>query len=100
VQDLNNRFLDGRREVLQAYCDRTGADAIQGADAATGKLTALRDAVFGQTASGYQRQRLGPILDTHLAAPFEEGCAHIALGAVHAVVDVATVGSRSPLYRP
>jgi len=67
VQDLNNRFLDGRREILQAYYDRTGADAIQGADATTGKLTALRDAVFGQTANGYQRQRLGPILDTHLA---------------------------------
>jgi hypothetical protein len=67
VQDLNNRFLDGRPEILRAYYDRTGADAIQGADAATGKLTALRDAVFGQTANPYQRQRLAPILDTHLA---------------------------------
>jgi len=68
VQDLTNRFLDGRRAILQSYSDQTGADAIAGADVATGKLTSLKDEVFGQTANGYQRQRLGPILDVHLAA--------------------------------
>ena len=78
-QDINNKFLDGRRELLQAYYDRTGADAIQGADAATGKLTALRDAVFGQTANGYQRQRPGPILDTHLAASRDGIARHVVV---------------------
>jgi hypothetical protein len=72
VQDHNDRFLTGRRGILQtgpdAYYNRTGADAIAGADAATGKLTALRDELLGQTANGYQRQKLAPILDAHLAA--------------------------------
>jgi len=72
VQDLNNRFITGRREILQtgpdAYYNQTGADAITGADAATGRLMALRDEIFGQAANGYQRRKLAPILDTHLAA--------------------------------
>jgi len=72
VQDLNDRFINGKREILQtgpdAYCNRTGADAIQSADAATAKLTTLRDEFLGQTANGYRRERLAPILDAHLAA--------------------------------
>jgi hypothetical protein len=55
VQDFTNRFLDGRRAILQtgpdAYYNQTGADAITGADAATGQLTTLRDEVLGQTAT-------------------------------------------------
>jgi len=68
VQDLTNRFLDGRRAILQSYSSQTGADAIAGADAASANLTSLKDEVFGQTANGNQRQRLAPILDAHLAA--------------------------------
>jgi len=72
VQDLNNRFLDISRAILKtgpdAYYTQTGADAITGADTATKKLTALRDETLGQTVNSYQREKLGPILDAHLAA--------------------------------
>ena len=72
VQDFTNQFLDGRRAILQtgpdAYYKLSGADAIRGGDAAKAKLTALRDELLGQTANPYQRERLGPILDRHLAA--------------------------------
>src|SRR5690349_6593936 len=51
VQDLNNKFLDRRRGILQDYYGQSGADAIKGADAATGRLAALRDDIFGQTAN-------------------------------------------------
>src|SRR6478752_6228177 len=41
VQDFTNRFITGKREILQtgsdAYYNQTGADAIPGADAATRK---------------------------------------------------------------
>ena len=41
VQDLNNRFITGKREILQtgpdAYYNQSGADAIAGTDVATGK---------------------------------------------------------------
>ena len=82
MQDFTNRFLDGRREILQtgpdAYYNRTGAEAITGADAATGKLTALRDEILGQTANGYQREKLAPILDAHLAASSFDMMRHAA----------------------
>ena len=56
MQELTNRFLDGRRAILQNYSSPAGADAITGADAAIGRLTAPRDEVFGQSANGYHRQ--------------------------------------------
>jgi hypothetical protein len=72
VQDLNNRFLDGSCEIMKtgpdAYYNLSGADAITSADAATARLTGLKDEVFGQATNDYQRQRLAPILDAHLAA--------------------------------
>jgi hypothetical protein len=72
VQDLNNRFIDDSRAILKtgpdAYYNQTGADAITGADAATEKLTTLKDQLLGQTANDYQRQKLTPILAAHLAA--------------------------------
>ena len=72
VQDFTNRFLDGRRAILQtgpdAYYKLSGADAIRGGDATRAKLTALKDELLGETANPYQRERLGSILDTHLAA--------------------------------
>jgi hypothetical protein len=89
VQDLDNRFLDGRRAILQNYYDRTGADAITGADTATGELTALRDEVFGQSANGTQRQRLGRILDTHLADSRDGIARHVAAQQDVYVRDVA-----------
>src|SRR5689334_20087538 len=52
VQDLNNQFLDRKRERLQtgpdAYYSLQGADAIKGADATTAQLMSLRDEVLGQ----------------------------------------------------
>jgi hypothetical protein len=72
VQDFNNQFLNGRREILStgpdAYYKQTGADAIHSADGTAKKLTALKDQLLGQTGNDYQRQKLGPILDAHLAA--------------------------------
>src|SRR5689334_9314656 len=65
VQDLNNRFLDERREILRtgpnAYYSRKGADAIGAAGAVTEKLKTLGEQIFGQAGNGYQRQRLRPI---------------------------------------
>jgi len=82
VQDLNNRFMDGSRAILQtgpdAYYKLSGADAIQGADAATAKLTSLKDEVFSQAANRYQRERLVPILDAHLAASTTGIARHVA----------------------
>ena len=72
VQDFTNRFLDGRRAILQtgpdAYYKLSGADAIRGGDATRAKLTALKDELLGETANPYQRERLGSILDRHLTA--------------------------------
>ncbi|MCW5736953.1 MAG: hypothetical protein KIS73_22700 [Enhydrobacter sp.] len=72
VQDFTNRFLDGRRAILQtgpdAYYKLSGAEAIKGADATTAKLTALRDELLRETANPYQRERFSSILDSHLAA--------------------------------
>jgi hypothetical protein len=65
VQDFNNQFINGRREILS-----TGPDAYYkqtGADGTAAKLAALKDQLLGQTANDYQRQKLGPILDAHLA---------------------------------
>ncbi|WP_428659345.1 hypothetical protein [Reyranella sp.] len=91
VQDLNNRFLDGSRAILKtgpdAYYNLSGADAIKNADATTGKLTALRDALLGQTANGYQREKLAPILDAHLVAS--------ARGIMRHTVDQQAAYSRS-----
>ncbi|MGH7289653.1 MAG: hypothetical protein ACREJT_00485, partial [Myxococcota bacterium] len=82
VQDLNNRFIDDSRAILKtgpdAYYNQTGADAITGADAATAKLTSLKEQVLGQTANDYQRQRLAPILDAHLAASTAGIVRHVA----------------------
>ncbi len=81
MQDLNNKFFTGRREILQtgpdAYYSRTGAEAITGANAATAKLTALRDSLLGQTANDDQRQSLGRILDGHFAASVEGIMRHV-----------------------
>jgi hypothetical protein len=79
VQDLTNRFLGGRRTILHTWSNRTGADVIAGADAAIANLTSLKDEVFGQSANGYQRQRLGPILDAHLAASTADVTRHAAV---------------------
>jgi hypothetical protein len=76
VQDLNNQFLNARRDILRtapnAYYNQKGAEAISGAGAVTEKLKTIGEQIFGQAANGYQRQKLRPILDAHLAASADD----------------------------
>ena len=75
VQDLNNRFITRMQDVLRtgpdAYLKREGADAIKAAGATTETLKVLKAEILGQGVNGYQRNRLGPILDAHFASAAE-----------------------------
>ncbi|MCW5738197.1 MAG: hypothetical protein KIS73_29010 [Enhydrobacter sp.] len=81
IQDFNNQFILGKQELLltgpNAYYKLKGADAIQGAAAATDGLKKLKDGLLGQTANPYQRQRLGAILDSHFASAADQIARHV-----------------------
>ncbi|CAN5704644.1 hypothetical protein BH10PSE6_BH10PSE6_38630 [soil metagenome] len=80
VQDFNNQYITGEREILRtgpdAYYKQSGADAIAGAGATIEKLTKLKDQIFGQAANGYQREKLRPILGTHFAVSADAVARH------------------------
>ena len=81
VQDFNNQFIAGMRQILrtgpEAYFNQTGADAIRGAGAATERLATLKEEVIGQAPNDYQRRKLAPILDAHLALGSEQIARHV-----------------------
>ncbi|MCW5737017.1 MAG: hypothetical protein KIS73_23025, partial [Enhydrobacter sp.] len=81
VQDLNNRFITRMQDVLRtgpgAFHKLEGADAIKAAGATTETLKKFKAEIFGQTANGYQRSRLAPILDTHFASATEQIAWHV-----------------------
>ncbi|CAN5704562.1 hypothetical protein BH10PSE6_BH10PSE6_38620 [soil metagenome] len=80
VQDFNNQYITGEREILRtgpdAYYKQSGADAINGAGATTERLTKLKDQLLGQAPNEYQRQKLRPILDAHFAASADAVAKH------------------------
>ncbi|CAN5704465.1 hypothetical protein BH10PSE6_BH10PSE6_38600 [soil metagenome] len=80
VQDANDQYINGTREILRtgpdAYYKQSGADAINGAGATIEKLTKLKDQIFGQAPNDYQRQKLRPILDANFAVSADAVAKH------------------------
>src|SRR5471032_1265961 len=67
--ELQNQFLDKQREILHtgpdAYLNKTGRDAVQGAEDALDKLEATRKETIGQAANDAQRRQLQTALGEH-----------------------------------
>jgi hypothetical protein len=81
VQDVNNQFITGVQQALRtgpdAYGKLEGADAIKGAGAVTQKLATFKDQLLEQAPNDYQRRKLAPILEAHLALAKDEIARHV-----------------------
>jgi hypothetical protein len=67
--ELQNQFLDRQRQILHtgpdAFLNRTGRDAVLGADDVLAKLDAAPRETLDQAANGMQRKLLREALDHH-----------------------------------